>query len=104
MSATAIEVFRSTRRPDCDERAFVLAAIGISSTIHFDGLQFVLEVDAAEAARAATQLGQYELERRPAPPPPPPPPHYPYAWVGCIVYVVTLVAIGLIVSIRLWRL
>ena len=46
MSATAIEVFRSTRRPDCDERAFVLAAIGISSTIHFDGLQFVLEVDA----------------------------------------------------------
>ncbi|MGC2461757.1 MAG: rhomboid family intramembrane serine protease [Steroidobacteraceae bacterium] len=104
MSATAIEVFRSTRRPDCDERAFVLAAIGISSTIHFDGLQFVLEVDAAEAARAATQLGQYELERRPAPPPPPPPPHHPYAWVGCIVYVVTLVAIGLIVSNGLWRL
>ncbi|MFI4905291.1 MAG: rhomboid family intramembrane serine protease [Steroidobacteraceae bacterium] len=104
MSATAIEVFRSTRRPDCDERAFVLAAIGITSTIHFDGLQFVLEVDAAEAARAATQLGQYELERRPAPPPPPPPPHHPYAWVGCIVYVVTLVAIGLIVSNGLWRL
>lgn len=82
----------------------MLAAIGISSTIHFDGLQFVLEVDAAEAARAATQLGQYELERRPAPPPPPPPPHHPYAWVGCIVYVVTLVAIGLIVSNGLWRL
>ena len=50
------------------------------------------------------QLGQYELERRPAPPPPPPPPHHPYAWVGCIVYVVTLVAIGLIVSNGLWRL
>ncbi|MGA2861589.1 MAG: rhomboid family intramembrane serine protease [Steroidobacteraceae bacterium] len=82
----------------------MLAAIGITSTIHFDGLQFVLEVDAAEAARAATQLGQYELERRPAPPPPPPPPHHPYAWVGCIVYVVTLVAIGLIVSNGLWRL
>jgi rhomboid protease GluP len=104
MSAAVIEVFRATRRPDCDERAFVLAAIGISSTIHFDGLQFVLEVDAAEAARAAMQLGQYELERRPAPPPPPPPPHYPYAWVGCIVYVVTLVAIGLVVSNGLWRL
>lgn len=104
MSATAIEVFRSTRRPDCDERAFVLAAIGIPSTIHFDGLEFLLEVDLSEAARAASQLGQYELERRPAPPPPPPPPHHPYAWVGCIVYVVTLVAIGLIVSNGLWRL
>jgi membrane associated rhomboid family serine protease len=103
MSAVYLEVFRSTRRPDCDERAFMLAAIGIASTIHVDDLQFVLKVEAGEAARAATQLGQYELERRPAPPPPPPPVH-PYAWVGCIVYVVTLVAIGLMVSNGLWRL
>ena len=104
MSASAIEVFRSYRRPACDERAFVLAAVGIAATIYFDGLQFVLEVDAAEAGRAATQLAQYELERRPAPPPPPPPPLHPYAWVGCIVYVVTLVTIGLAVSNGLWRL
>jgi membrane associated rhomboid family serine protease len=104
MSASATEVFRSYRRPACDERAFVLAAVGIASTIHFDGLQFVLEVDVADAPRAATQLGQYELERRPAPPPPPPPPLHPYAWVGCIVYVVTLVTIGLAVSNGLWRL
>ena len=104
MSAVAIEVFRAARRRDCDERAFVLAAIGISSSIHFDGLKFVLEVEAAEAARAATQLAQYEIERRPLPPPPPPPPSYPYAWVGCIVYVVTLVAVGLMVSNGLWRL
>jgi membrane associated rhomboid family serine protease len=104
MSATVIEVFRSTRRADCDERAFMLAAIGIAGTIHFDGLQFVLEVGAAEAARAAAQLGQYELERRPPPPPPPPPPTYPYAWVGCLLYAVTLVAIGFMVSNGLWRL
>lgn len=104
MSATSIVIFSSPRRPDCDERAFVLAAIGIASMIHFDGLEFVLEVEVAEAARAAGQLGQYELERRPAPPPPPPPPVYPFAWVGCIVYVVTLVTIGLVVSNGLWRL
>jgi membrane associated rhomboid family serine protease len=104
MSATAIEVYRSTRRPDCDERGFMLAAIGIAATVHFDGLHYVLEVDAAEGARAAAQLGQYELERRPAPPPPPPPPQHPYAWVGCIVYVVTLVAVGLLVSNGIWRL
>ena len=77
MSAAAIEVFRAARRPDCDERAFMLAAIGIASPVHFDGLQFVLEVEAAEAARAATQLARYELERRPPPPPPPPAPVIP---------------------------
>jgi rhomboid protease GluP len=104
MSASAIEVFRSYRRPACDERAFVLAAVGIAGTIHFDGLQFVLEVDVADAPRAQAQLAQYELERRPAPPPPPPPPVHPYAWVGCIVYVVTLATIGLAVSNGLWRL
>jgi membrane associated rhomboid family serine protease len=104
MSAAAIEVFRSARRADCEERAFVLAAIGIPGTIFFDGLQYVLEVEAAEAARALAQLGQYEQERRPPPPPPPPPPNYPYAWVGCITYVVTLVAIGLMVSNGVWRL
>jgi rhomboid protease GluP len=104
MAATFTEVFRSTRRSVCDERAFVLAAIGIASTTRFDGLQFVLEVETAEAARAVAQLEQYELERRPLPPPPPPPPSHPYAWVGCIVYVVTLVAIGVSVSNGLWRL
>jgi rhomboid protease GluP len=104
MSAAVVEVFRSTRRAACDERALMLLAIGIPSTIHFDGLQFVLEVDAAEAARAASQLAQYELERRPAPPPPPPSPRQPNAWVGCIVYVVTLVAVGLAVSNGLGRL
>jgi rhomboid protease GluP len=104
MSAAAIEVFRSTRRADCDERAFVLAAIGIAGTIHFDGLQYLLEVEAAEAARALTQLAQYELERRPPPAPPPPLPGYPYAWVGCIIYVATLIGVGLTVSNGLWRL
>jgi rhomboid protease GluP len=104
MPDTATAIFRSTRRRDCDERAFVLAAVGISSTIQFDGLQFGLEVEAAEAARAMAQLAQYELERRPASPPPLPPPRHPYAWVGCIVYVVTLVAVGLMVSNGLWRL
>ena len=104
MSAAAIEVFRSARRAACDERAFVLAAIGIPATIYYDGLQYVLEVEAAEAARAVMHLGQYELERRPPPPPPPPPPSYPYAWVGCVVYVAMLVGIGLMVSNGLWRL
>jgi rhomboid protease GluP len=104
MSAATIEVFRSARRADCDERALMLVAIGIAGTIYYDGLQYVLEVETAEAARAMAQLGQYEQERRPPPPPPPPPPVYPHAWVGCFVYVITLVAIGLMVSNGVWRL
>jgi rhomboid protease GluP len=104
MPDTPTAIFQSARRSDCDERAFVLAAIGIASAIGFDGLQFVLEVDAVDAERAATQMAQYELERRPAAPRPPPAPTYAFAWVGCIVYVVTLVAIGLMVSNGLWRL
>jgi membrane associated rhomboid family serine protease len=104
MSAALIEVFRSVRRAECDERALVLAAIGIAATIHYDGLQYTVEVDAEDATRAATQLGQYELERRPPAPLPPPPPGYRYAWVGCLLYAATLVIIGLTLSNGLWRL
>jgi len=104
MSAAVIEVFRCARRADCDERALVLTAIGIAATIHYDGLEYTLEVDAEDAARASAQLGQYELERRPPAPPLPPPPGYPFAWVGCVGYVATLVGIALTVSNGLWRL
>jgi membrane associated rhomboid family serine protease len=104
MSATAIAIFRSSRRADCDERALVLTAIGIAATIHYDGLLYTVEVGAEDAQRAAAQLGQYELERRPPAPPLPPPPSYPYAWVGCLIYSATLVSIGLTVSNGLWRL
>ena len=82
----------------------MLAAIGIAATIHYDGLQYTVEVDTEDAARAASQLGQYELERRPPAPLPPPPPGYRYAWIGCVLYAATLVIIGLMVSNGLWRL
>jgi len=104
MSATSTAIFCSARRADCDERALVLTAIGIAATIHYDGLQYTVEVDAEDAARAAAQLGQYEVERRPPPPPAPSPPVYPYAWVGCVCYAATLLSIGLVVSNGLWRL
>jgi len=103
MPAVLTEVFRSERQSDCDERAFVLYAVGIGSTVGFDGTQFLVQVDEAEAVRANAQLQRYELERRLVPAPPPPPVH-PNAWVGCVVYGATLVAIGLIISNGLWRL
>jgi rhomboid protease GluP len=82
----------------------VLAAVGISCTIGFDALGYFVEVAHEEADRARGQLAQYEQERRPKPLPPPPPPALPNAWVGCVLYVLTLVAIGLLISNGVWRL
>jgi rhomboid protease GluP len=99
-----IAVFRSSGRKSCEERALVLAAVGISCAIGFDSQGYFVEVAEEDAGKARTQLTQYELERRPKPPPPPPPPTLPNAWVGCILYVATLVAIGLLISNGVWRL
>lgn len=101
----ASAVFWSLQRAQCDERAFMLGAVGIVCRIVFDGQRFGLEVDAADAPRALTHLAQYEIERRIKPPAPPPPlPLLPNAWVGCVVYAAVLVGIGLLVSNGYWRL
>ena len=57
-----------------------------------------------DAPRALEHLTQYEAERRPRAPAPPPVPTLPNAWVGCIIYVITLIAIGLLISNGFWRL
>jgi membrane associated rhomboid family serine protease len=82
----------------------MLGAVGIQSSIVFDGLQFVVLVSDADVASALSHLTQYEVERRPGPPPPPPLPALPHAWVGCVVYAALLVCIGLMVSNGFWRL
>ena len=56
MLSTVLEVFRSPRRPECDERAFVLTAVGIPSHVHFDGLQYVLTVEEPQYFAAITHL------------------------------------------------
>jgi membrane associated rhomboid family serine protease len=103
---SAIEVFRSTSRTRCAERAFVLDALGIQSEARADGPFHVLMVDDADAARALQQLAQYELEldrqRRATPEPP----HldHPHAWFGCAVYAVVLIAVALAIANGLGRL
>ena len=101
----ATQVFWSLQRAQCDERAFMLGAVGIVARIVFDGQRFVLEVDESEAPRALSHLSQYEIERRAKPPPPPPAlPRLPNAWVGCVVYAIVLISVGLFVSNGFWRL
>jgi rhomboid protease GluP len=101
----AAEIFRSARVPECNERAFMLYAVGIASAIARDGGEFVLLVDAADTDAASEHLRQYELERLNKPPPPPPPPKlHPHAWVGSLGYALVVIGVALAVSNGFWRL
>jgi membrane associated rhomboid family serine protease len=82
----------------------VLAAVGIPANIVYDGHQFLLEVNEVDALRAVAHLTQYEAERRGKPAAAPALPSHPQAWVGCVIYVLTLIAIGLLISNGFWRL
>jgi rhomboid protease GluP len=101
----AAEIFRSARVAECNERAFMLYAVGIASAIARDGGEFVLLVDAADTVTASEHLRQYELERLNKPPPPPPPPKlHPHAWVGSLGYALVVIGVALAVSNGFWRL
>jgi membrane associated rhomboid family serine protease len=105
MPDAAVEIFRSPRRAVCDERAFVLAAVGIASVIAAQGAEFVLLVEAADAANALDHLGKYEIETLSRPPAPPPPPQlHPGAWLGSLVYAAVLIGVTSAISNGLWRL
>src|SRR5581483_9307005 len=99
-----VEVYRSRRRRPSDERAFVLSAVGIQSAVTSVGSSFILWVSEADAPQALAHLRQYDTENRPLPPPPPPPRLYPYAWVGCLGYVLCLMGVAFMISAGLVRL
>jgi rhomboid protease GluP len=99
-----VTVFRSRRRRACEERQLVLLAVGLVAELVASEGEFLLQVDAQDAACAARHLAQYESENRAPPPPPPPPYLHPRAWVGCVLYVVTLVGVAYVVSNGLVRL
>lgn len=103
-AAMLTEVFRSLRRAACDDRAFMLRAVGIASVVTLVDRVFLLWVNEGDAPLARTHLLQYEAENRPAPPPPPPPRLYDNAWVGCIVYVGCLMGVAYAISNGLVRL
>jgi rhomboid protease GluP len=104
MLTTLLEAYRSTRRADCDERAFVLTAVGIPTRLDFDGWEFVVMVDETQYEAARAHLARYALESRPAPIPPPPPPLNPFAWIGVVLYALVLVVVGYAVAAGVGRL
>lgn len=100
----AVTVYRSQRRRACEERLLVLFAVGVVGVVVPAHGEFLLQVDARDAPEAFRQLAQYEAENRGPAPPPPPPRLYPHAWVGCLLYAVTLVGVASALSAGLVRL
>jgi rhomboid protease GluP len=102
-TALPAEVFRAGRIPECDERAFMLFAVGIGSAIARDDGGYVLLVEEQDAPAALEHLRRYEVERfnRPRPPPPK---LYPNAWMGSLGYAVVVIGVALAISNGLWRL
>lgn len=91
-------VFRSRLRRACDERGLVLTAVGIPAWVVLGEGEFLLQVEPANVAAALQHLRHYEAENRAPPPPPPPPRLYPYAWLGCVLYVAVLIGVAWAVS------
>ena len=104
MIDAGVEIYRSFLRRDCEERGFMLGAVGISSVIVLRSGQFSLEVAEADAPRALDHLHEYEAENRPAQPSPLPPPLHRNAWAGCVGYTVCLLAVAYAISNGLVRL
>jgi membrane associated rhomboid family serine protease len=85
-----VEVYRSYRRTDCNERALVLAAIGVASELVSLSDGFALLVPEDSVTTAVTELKGYSEEsfsRRPEPGPISP---HPGAWLGSAGYAVVL--------------
>jgi membrane associated rhomboid family serine protease len=99
-----VEIYRSFWRRDCEDRAFMLGAVGIASAIVLRGDQFALEVVPTDAHRAVSQLTQYDTENRTPQPAPPLSPLHRNAWVGCVGYAAWLLGVAYVISNGLVRL
>ena len=89
-----VEVYRSYRRGDCDERALILAAVGVASELVSLGDSFALLVPEESITTAATHLKDYGEESFARQPEPGPVSLHPGAWLGSAGYAVVLVSVA----------
>ncbi len=89
-----VVIHRSHARPACDERAFMLHAVGIGSEIAWDGASWLLWVQASDQAAALAHLRRYERENPPRRPPAPPDPLHRGAWLGSAGYAAIVLLVG----------
>jgi rhomboid protease GluP len=105
MLADAIEIYRSPTRKPCEERAFVLTAVGIPYELSQTLAGFSLWVEPADLDQARSQLLLYQQEsRRPPPVAVAPARLYDHAWVGSALYALVLLAVAVAVSAGWGRL
>jgi rhomboid protease GluP len=84
-----IEVYRSNRRAACEQRAFVLHAVGIPSEIVSQPEGFTLWVETEAAADAQHHIERYDIENARAPTPPAVVLHE-HAWIAPTLYTTVL--------------
>ena len=92
--AEAVEIFRSFWRSACEERSFVLHAVGIDSQVAWLGRTWALVVPAAQLTAALAQLEQYERENPPRRRPADPEPLHDGAWIGSAAYAAVILWVG----------
>ena len=88
------EVFRSFWRNACEERSFVLHAVGIESRVLWLGRAWALLVQATQRSAALAQLAQYEHENPPRGRPALPEPLHRGAWLGSLAYAAAILWVG----------
>jgi len=94
MPADAAEVFRSFWRSACEERGFVLHAVGIPSQVVWLGRAWALLVPVTEQAAALAQLERYEHENPPRRQASAAEPLHGGAWLGALAYVAIMLGVG----------
>lgn len=92
--ADVVEVYRSFWRNACEERGFVLHAVGIESQVLWLGRAWILVVPAQSRSEALAQLAVYERENPPRGRPAATEPLHRAAWTGSLAYAAILLLVG----------
>jgi len=92
--ADVVEIFRSFWRNACEERGFVLHAVGIPSQVVWLGRGWALVVPATHFSIALAHLDQWARENPPRRRPMPPEPLHRGAWLGSGAYAAVLLLVG----------
>jgi rhomboid protease GluP len=88
------EIFSSTRLADCEQRAFVLRAVGIEHAVLSNGDLFGLLVPEELAASAIHHLRSYDEESRAVAPTPAPISLHPHGAIGSVLYAAIVIAVA----------
>ncbi len=89
-----VEVFRSNRLQLCEQRAFVLHAVGIASEVLPYENAFLLFVETALAPSARDHIERYNVENVAAEKAKPLPTPHGHAWITPTLYTIVLLGIG----------